>query len=236
MSRPAPPVLTVRYDGSERTFAAGNDVIIGRDLRADVRVAHPLISRAHLLVRFDQGRWLAIDNGSLNGLYVNNRRVPVVDIQDGQRVNIGNPDGPALTFEVGRHQGSAGRPPLTASIPIGNLVTGAQPPQSPPQTGASWPSPPPPQASAAGDLAAAAAGRAQWSAAVASAQRPATQPSVGVATAVPDRRATGPSTHRTAAARRRSIVRPRQYPRSPPRPHRPARPAASAATPTSPHR
>jgi len=148
MSRPAPPVLTVRYDGSERTFAAGNDVIIGRDLRADVRVAHPLISRAHLLVRFDQGRWLAIDNGSLNGLYVNNRRVPVVDIHDGQRVNIGNPDGPALTFEVGRHQGSAGRPPLTASIPIGNLVTGAQPPQSPLQTGASWPSPPPPQPSA----------------------------------------------------------------------------------------
>ena len=142
MSRSAPPALTVRYDGSERTFAAGNDVIIGRDLRADVRVAHPLISRAHLLLRFDQGRWLAIDNGSLNGLYVNNRRVPVVDIQDGQRVNIGNPDGPVLTFEVGRHQGSAGRPPLTASIPIGNLVTGAQPPQSPPQTGASWPSPP----------------------------------------------------------------------------------------------
>src|SRR5580693_899763 len=118
MSRPAPPVLTVRYDGSERTFAAGNDLVIGRDLRADIRVAHPLISRAHLLVRFDQGRWIAIDNGSLNGLYVNNRRVPVVDIQDGQRVNIGNPDGPALTFEVGRHQGSVGRPPLTTSIPL----------------------------------------------------------------------------------------------------------------------
>ena len=91
---------------------------IGRDLRADVRVAHPLISRTHLMVRFDQGRWIAIDNGSLNGLYVNNRRVPVVDIQDGLRVNIGNPDGPAVTFEVGRHQGSAGRPPLTTSIPI----------------------------------------------------------------------------------------------------------------------
>lgn len=118
MSRPAPPVLTVRYEGSERTFAAGNDVVIGRDLRADVRVAHPLISRTHLIVRFDQGRWIAIDNGSLNGLYVSNRRVPVVDIQDGLRVNVGNPDGPALTFEVGRHQGSAGRPPLTTSIPI----------------------------------------------------------------------------------------------------------------------
>lgn len=123
----------MRYEGAERTFAAGNDVVIGRDLRADVRVAHPLISRTHLIVRYDQGRWVAVDNGSLNGLYANNRRVPVIDIQDGMRVNVGNPDGPALTFEVGRHQGSAGRPPLTTSIPIvstpGAPLVGA--PQSP---------------------------------------------------------------------------------------------------------
>ncbi len=105
MSRPAPPALTVRYDGAARTFAAGNDVVIGRDLRADVRIAHPLISRAHLVLRFDQGRWLAIDNGSLNGMFVHGRRVPTVDIQDGQRLNIGNPDGPELSFDVGRHEG-----------------------------------------------------------------------------------------------------------------------------------
>jgi ABC-type multidrug transport system ATPase subunit len=138
-------VLTVRYEGSERTFAAGTDVAIGRDLRADVRVAHPLISRTHLIARFDQGRWVAIDNGSLNGLYVQHRRVPAVDIQDGMRVNIGNPDGPTLSFEVGRHQGSAGRPPLTASIPIYNPHSGpsAWVPGGPPQqVGAHWPSQP----------------------------------------------------------------------------------------------
>ncbi|WP_197504930.1 MULTISPECIES: FHA domain-containing protein [unclassified Mycobacterium] len=143
MSRPTPPVLTVRYEGAERTFAAGNDVAIGRDLRADVRVAHPLISRTHLIVRFDQGRWVAVDNGSLNGLFVNHQRVPTVDIQDGLRVNIGNPDGPALTFEVGRHQGTAGRPPLTTSIPIVNPATAASPPAPHGQpTGASWPGQP----------------------------------------------------------------------------------------------
>src|SRR5258705_7504733 len=132
MSRPAPPALTVRYDGSARTFAAGNDVVIGRDLRADVRIAHPLISRAHLVLRFDQGRWVALDNGSLNGMYANGRRVPTVDIQDGQQINIGNPDGPGLTFEVGRHQGSVGRPPQTTSVPLAS-----RPNQS-------WPTPPPP--------------------------------------------------------------------------------------------
>ncbi|BAN31356.1 FHA domain-containing protein [Mycobacterium avium] len=135
MTPPATPALTVRYDGAERTFAAGNDVVIGRDLRADLRVAHPLISRTHLIVRYEQGRWVAIDNGSLNGLYVNNRRVPMVDINDGTRVNMGNPDGPALSFEVGRHQGSAGRPPLTTSIPIVSAPSG-------PMTGAAQGQPP----------------------------------------------------------------------------------------------
>ncbi|MGB2918717.1 MAG: FHA domain-containing protein, partial [Mycobacterium sp.] len=131
MSRPAPPALTVRYDGSPRTFAPGSDVVVGRDLRADVRIAHPLISRAHLVVRFDQGRWIAIDNGSLNGMYVNGRRLPAVDITDGQQIHVGNPDGPLLTFEVGRHQGSVGAPPPTAAVPVAG------------RSGTAWPSQPP---------------------------------------------------------------------------------------------
>jgi ABC-type multidrug transport system ATPase subunit len=137
MSRPAAPALSVRYDGSARTFSAGNDVVVGRDLRADVRIAHPLISRAHLVLRFDQGRWIAIDNGSLNGMYVNGQRVPTVDITDGQRINIGNPDGPQLTFEVGRHQGSAGTPPQTASIPVTQRQSTAWPTQPP--SSSPWP-------------------------------------------------------------------------------------------------
>ncbi|MBV8787465.1 MAG: ATP-binding cassette domain-containing protein [Mycobacterium sp.] len=138
MSAPAPPALTVRHEGSERTFAAGHDVVVGRDLRADMRITHPLISRAHLLLRFDQGRWLAIDNGSLNGTFVNGRRVPVVEIHDGQIVNIGNPDGPQLVFDVGRHQGMAGRPPRTESMGI---------PAAAQQAGMAWsqaPAPPAP--------------------------------------------------------------------------------------------
>lgn len=131
MTRPAAPDLTVRYDGSERTFAAGHDVVVGRDLRADVRIAHPLISRAHLVLRFDHGRWMAIDNGSLNGMFVNGRRVPSVDISDGLTVNVGNPDGPPMSFGLGRHQGSVGRPPQTSSVRM------SVPPSSP-----SWPANP----------------------------------------------------------------------------------------------
>ena len=149
MSQAAPPVLTVRYDGSQRTFAAGHDVVVGRDLRADMRITHPLISRAHLLLRFEQGRWQAIDNGSLNGTFVNGRRAPVIEIHDGQSINIGNPDGPQLSFEVGRHQGNVGRPPQTTSMPIASPPVPArpayaQPPPSRPQPGLRPPGPPPP--------------------------------------------------------------------------------------------
>jgi hypothetical protein len=141
MSRPAPPALTVRNDGTARTFAAGNDVVIGRDLRADVRIAHPLISRAHLVLRFDQGRWIAIDNGSLNGMFVNGRRVPTADIHDGLHVNIGNPDGPELVFEVGREQ-AGGRPPTT-SIPVADRPSeGMSTHQRPPMPRQPYPSGP----------------------------------------------------------------------------------------------
>ncbi len=123
-------------------------MVVGRDLRADMRITHPLISRAHLLLRFDQGRWLAIDNGSLNGTFVNGRRVPVVEIHDGQTLNIGNPDGPQLGFEVGRHRGMAGRPPRTESMGIPAVAQQApmawsQAPAQPGPPVAAPPGPPP---------------------------------------------------------------------------------------------
>ena len=92
-------------------------MIVGRDLHADLRIPDPRISRAHLIVRFDQGRWLAIDNGSLNGTYVNGYRMPVIDIHDGQSINVGNPQGPRLTFAVGPQLGQTSRPPQTRSAP-----------------------------------------------------------------------------------------------------------------------
>ncbi|ORA09934.1 ATP-binding cassette domain-containing protein [Mycobacterium arosiense] len=131
MTGPARPVLTARADRSEGSFAAGRDVVVGSDLRADLRVAHPLIARAHVLLRFDQGRWLAVDNNTLNGVYLDGRRVPVVDIRDGQTINLGKPDGPRLTFEVGQHTGSVGSLPPAAAPPRA-LAPPPGPPGPPP--------------------------------------------------------------------------------------------------------
>ncbi len=118
MNRPAQPVLTVRAHQSEGSFAPGRDVVVGSDVRADLRVAHPLIARAHLLLRFDRGRWMAIDNNSLNGMFVGGRRLPAVDIHDGQTINIGKPEGPQVTFEVGHHPEAVGRLPPVPPRPI----------------------------------------------------------------------------------------------------------------------
>jgi ABC transport system ATP-binding/permease protein len=133
MGQPAQPVLTVRSGRLERNFAAGRDVIVGSDLRADLRMAHPLIARAHLLLRFDHGRWIAVDNNSLNGVFLNGQRVPVVDIRDGQSINIGKPDGPCVTFEVGHHQGDVGQlpPPPAAQPPQRPLRRRPLPPRAP---------------------------------------------------------------------------------------------------------
>ncbi|OMC46515.1 ATP-binding cassette domain-containing protein [Mycobacterium sp. IS-1264] len=132
MNRPAQPVLTVRSNRSQGSFAPGGDVVVGSDLRADLRVAHPLVARAHVLLRFDQGRWLALDNNSLNGVFVNGQRVPTVDIQDGQSINIGKPDGPRITFEVGHHRGSVGSLPRTTQV-IPTIAPPPLPRQSPAQ-------------------------------------------------------------------------------------------------------
>jgi ABC-type multidrug transport system ATPase subunit len=145
MSAPAPPALTVRTNGSKRTFAPGHDVVIGRDLRADVRIADRLVSRAHILLRFEGGRWTAIDNGSLNGMFVDQRRVPTIDIRDGMSIHISNPNGPRVSFEVGRVEGAVGRPPRTTVAPLQARPGAPQPPTNRSQPAAHPPSASQPQ-------------------------------------------------------------------------------------------
>ena len=69
---------------------------------------------------------LDVDREDLHD-FGNIRAVPVAiaiavteaDITDGTTVNLGNPDGPPVSFEVGRHQGAAGRPPQTSTVVAG---------------------------------------------------------------------------------------------------------------------
>lgn len=100
MSRPQPPKVTVRFADGQRTFAPGQDVVVGRHVRADVRLPHLGVSRAHMVLRYLDGRWVAIDNESMNGVYVGGQRVRSVDIRPGQTINVGNANGPVLAFDL----------------------------------------------------------------------------------------------------------------------------------------
>jgi ABC transport system ATP-binding/permease protein len=145
MSRPLPPTITVRFGGWQRTFAPGADVVIGRDVRADVRLPHPAVSRAHVLLRYLDGRWVATDNDSRNGMFLGQRRVYSVDVRSSETIHLGDPEGPRLTFEPGpvprpddqpttRMRQEADRGPDVSSLATTVLpahprdVSGAEPP------------------------------------------------------------------------------------------------------------
>ncbi len=101
MSLPLPPMVTVWSGDVARTFPPGRDVVVGRDVRADLRIPHPAISRAHVILRCVDGQWTAVDNDSLNGVFAGAERVTSAPVGDSTVLHLGNPEGPALTFELG---------------------------------------------------------------------------------------------------------------------------------------
>lgn len=93
--------ITVRSGGVRRTYPPGRDIVIGRDIRADVRIPHPAIARAHVLLRCEDTRWTAVDNDGVNGMFVGGQRVQSSPVSDGMTLHLGNPDGPLVTLELG---------------------------------------------------------------------------------------------------------------------------------------
>lgn len=63
---------------------------IGRSSVADIRLDHPTVSRRHaLVVLTDEGELKALDDRSLNGLFVNGKRVEWSPLRDGDELEIG---------------------------------------------------------------------------------------------------------------------------------------------------
>jgi hypothetical protein len=63
---------------------------IGRSGAADVRLDDPTVSRRHgLVVRTPEGKLRALDDRSLNGLFVNGERIEWAALADGDELEIG---------------------------------------------------------------------------------------------------------------------------------------------------
>jgi pSer/pThr/pTyr-binding forkhead associated (FHA) protein len=86
------PALVVRSGGgrSGETFAAlEGGTTIGRSPDCPVFLDDVTVSRKHAVVAERNGHWFIEDQGSLNGTFVNRKRVESAELSDGDEIQIG---------------------------------------------------------------------------------------------------------------------------------------------------
>jgi pSer/pThr/pTyr-binding forkhead associated (FHA) protein len=86
------PALVVRSGGgrSGETFIPqGERTTIGRSPDNPVFLDDVTVSRKHAVLAARDGRWYIEDQGSLNGTFVNRKRVESAEISDGDELQIG---------------------------------------------------------------------------------------------------------------------------------------------------
>jgi hypothetical protein len=97
----APPVIRVGVAGAAAgpgEYRFQKSFRIGRTDDCDVCVKDEYVSRAHVEVSFEDGRWWARDLNSSNGIYMNGERVGSTPLQQTTiRLGVG---GPFVSFEV----------------------------------------------------------------------------------------------------------------------------------------
>jgi hypothetical protein len=84
--------LVVRSGGgrSGETFTPqGDSTTIGRSPDCPVFLDDVTVSRKHAVLVEREGRWFIEDQGSLNGTFVNRRRVDSAELSDGDELQIG---------------------------------------------------------------------------------------------------------------------------------------------------
>jgi len=95
------PALVVRSGGGragEHFSPQGERTTIGRSPDCDIFLDDVTVSRKHAVLVQDDGRFTIEDQGSLNGTYVNRRRIDSSPLSDGDELQIGKY---RLTFLLG---------------------------------------------------------------------------------------------------------------------------------------
>ena len=86
------PALVVRSGGGragEAFFPRGERTTIGRSPDCDIFLDDVTVSRNHALLLQSAGGFVIEDQGSLNGTFVNRRRVDSAPLDDGDELQIG---------------------------------------------------------------------------------------------------------------------------------------------------
>jgi pSer/pThr/pTyr-binding forkhead associated (FHA) protein len=85
------PALVVRSGGGRagETFHPEGETTIGRSPDCGIFLDDVTVSRKHAVVSERDGAFLVEDQGSLNGTFVNRKRVDSAQLEDGDEVQIG---------------------------------------------------------------------------------------------------------------------------------------------------
>ncbi|MFL5943846.1 MAG: FHA domain-containing protein [Gaiellaceae bacterium] len=85
------PALVVRSGGGRtgEIFPASGETTIGRSPDCGIFLDDVTVSRKHAVLRENDGAFMIEDQGSLNGTFVNRKRVESAQLDDGDEVQIG---------------------------------------------------------------------------------------------------------------------------------------------------
>src|SRR5262245_6142271 len=78
-------------EGETRITLKQESITLGRGEAAQVRINAPSLSRLHASIMFRGGQWTIVDDGSVNGTFVNGREVAQagMPLKDGDVVRLG---------------------------------------------------------------------------------------------------------------------------------------------------
>jgi pSer/pThr/pTyr-binding forkhead associated (FHA) protein len=82
-------VLATEGGQEARVIIKGSQFAIGRGPDNDLVLSHSSVSRAHLLIRFEQGRHIACDLDSRNGTLLNGRAITSATLTGGENLQVG---------------------------------------------------------------------------------------------------------------------------------------------------
>jgi pSer/pThr/pTyr-binding forkhead associated (FHA) protein len=88
------PEILVKYEDKviERVVTQKKRISIGRTPDNDIVLDNKAVSRKHALIEFDESSALILDNESLNGTFVNSRKVTEEVLKDNDQITIGKFD------------------------------------------------------------------------------------------------------------------------------------------------
>jgi FHA domain/zinc-ribbon domain len=85
------PALVVRSGGGRagETFPLDGETTVGRSPDCGIFLDDVTVSRKHAILREREGKFFIEDQGSLNGTFVNRKRVESAQLDDGDELQVG---------------------------------------------------------------------------------------------------------------------------------------------------